>query len=126
MPASFAGVSGFFGRSVRMHTVDNPTKEQLNSFFGLAGTEALGGGFEGRLTSVEGVLFGTDLSAHNLAVESFRALNDGQYYTLVDTRGVTWPNVRLFSFDPGAGSRAPLVDSRGYYTPYRATFRHII
>lgn len=122
--ATFAGIYGFFGLSPTLRTVDNPTKEQLNSFFGLDGTEALAGGFEGRVTFASGVLYGVSLVAHNLAVESFRAFNNGRYYPLIDTRGVAWPYVKLHTFEPD--ERCPRIDFRGYYTPYKATLRHLI
>lgn len=121
---SFAGIEGFFGLSPRIKTVDNPTAEQVNKFFGTDGREALFGGIDGRVSLAKGVLFGVNLIAHNAAVESFRAYQHLGYFTLIDTRGVTWLYVKLHSFDPE--ERAPFLDARGYYTPYTATLHHLV
>lgn len=122
MPASFAGVPGFFGLSARLVTVDNPRGEQLNSFFGLSGLERLDGGLKGRYTLASGVLYGSNEAALAFVRESFRAKNDGLAYTLVDTAGVTWPFVVLETFEPG---ERILPDPRGYFLPYKARLKHL-
>lgn len=125
MPPSFAGISGFFGRSVRIKTTDKPTPEQLTHYFGLTGSEAISGGFEGRVSLASGIIFGTSYSLYAAARESFRALQDGQYYTLVDTVDVTWINVRLNAFDPAVEDRIWRDAYGNVLSHYTAGFLHL-
>lgn len=119
---TFNGID-IFGRSVQMRTADNPRADQRSGFFGVQGLESLDGGHRGRITGVEGVLFGADLAALNLAEAQFRSFLDPFAYTLVDTRGRTWLAVKLTSFEP---TDRPLEDSSGLYLPYRAQFLHLV
>lgn len=116
------GGSAIFGRSVSMRTINEPSAEQLNHFFGLTGTERIHGGLAGRATLAAGVLAGVDDSAILAAREGFRAFDDGTARALADTLGYGWANVVLRQFDPG---ERILRDARGFYLPYRAVFRHL-
>lgn len=120
---SFNGVPTFFGYAARIQTVDNPRSEQLNKFFGLSGLERLDGGMSGRFTLASGVLYGATLGALAFSRESFRAFNNGQAYSLIDTAGVTWAYVVLESFEP---AERILSDSTGFYLPYKARFKHLV
>src|SRR3954463_13447387 len=97
--ASFGGV-GIFGTSVSMTTSDNPRECQVSSFFGVNGLETLDGGFRGRITRVNGVLFGPSSLLLAAAEGSFRTFNDGVARLLVDNLGTAWLNVRLLKFQP--------------------------
>jgi hypothetical protein len=120
--ASYRG-SAIFGRAVRMKTADNPRAEQKNGFFGLSGIETLDGGLRGRTTVAQGVFTAYDYGTIAAAMESFRSFNDGLAGTLVDTRNVSWLNVKLASFEPG--DRIGFDPTYGYYATYQATFQHL-
>lgn len=121
MPA-FNGID-IFGRAVQMRTADNPRADQRSGFFGLQGLESLDGGHRGRITSVKGVLYGSDLAVLNFAEALFRSYLDPFAYTLVDTRGRVWPGVKLTNFEP---TEAFSHDATGYFLPYQAQFLHLI
>jgi hypothetical protein len=119
---TFNGVA-IFGRSPTVISIKEPSAEQLNHFFGLHGVERIGGGNVGRITRVTGVLYGStsvNLLAARLLITSY---DDDNAYTLIDTLGQSWPHVVMRQFDPNGRI---LVDSRGYYIRYTATFRHLI
>lgn len=120
--ASFDG-SMIFGTAVSMVTADNLREKQLNAFFGLSGLESLDGGLRGRTTRATGLLYGASPALLAAAEASFRAFNDGQTYTLVDTLGATWPNVRLEMFEPlGRVRQSP----QGIlFRAYQARFLHL-
>ena len=98
-PGTFNGVS-IFGFQVKMQTVDNPRGQQINAFPGLSGRESLDQGLRGRFTNVEGRHFGSNISDLASVQETYRSFNDGRAYPLVDTRGLTWLNVKMESFEP--------------------------
>lgn len=118
---SYGGVD-IFGYSVQIATADNPRQSQENKFFGLDGIERLDGGLAGRFTTVQGVHFGVSAFALATVQETFRSYNDGLARVLIDSRGVTWPDVVLESFEPQGRI---VADYQGYYQPYRARFRHL-
>ncbi len=120
--ASYGGVA-IFGASVSMTTSDNPREAQLNSYFGLNGLEALDGGFRGRVTRVHGVLYGRSSLLLAAAEGLFRSYNDGVVRVLVDSLGVTWPSVRLLSFQP-TGRVGQSADGT-YFRAYQAQFLHL-
>jgi hypothetical protein len=120
--ASFGGTN-IFGTAVSMTTVDNPREKQLNAFFGLSGLESLDGGSRGRVTHVTGLLFGGSPAFLANVEVRFRSFNDGITRPLVDTLGITWPNVRLESFQPEGRIR----QSPGgmLFRSYKARFLHL-
>ncbi|GAC1463667.1 MAG: hypothetical protein NVSMB9_01380 [Isosphaeraceae bacterium] len=106
-----------------MTTADNPREKQLNAYFGLSGLEALDGGSRGRVTHVTGLLYGVSPSALAATEGLFRSFNDGVTRPLTDTLGLSWPNVRLDSFQPqGCIRRSP---SGALFRTYKARFLHL-
>ena len=120
--SSFGGTN-IFGTAVSMSTADNPRENQLNAFFGLSGLESLDGGSRGRVTHVGGLLFGFSPSSLASAEALFRSFNDGVARPLMDTLGMTWPNVRLQMFQPQGRVR----QSPGglFFRSYKARFLHL-
>jgi hypothetical protein len=112
-----------FGFAVKMDTSDNPRANQLNAFAGLSGVESLDLGFRGRYTTVNGLLFGTNVSNLAVAVALFRSYNDGLAYVLVDTLGVSWANVKLDTFQPS--DRGMTMFGIGCFKKYSARFIHL-
>jgi hypothetical protein len=120
--ASFGGAN-IFGTAVVMVTADNPREKQLNAFFGLSGLESLDGGSRGRVTRVTGLISGTTPLELAAAESAFRSNNDGKARTLVDTLGVSWPNVRLEAFEPHGRIRRSLWGAM--FRSYQARFLHL-
>ena len=120
--ASYGGVA-IFGAAVVMTTSDNPREAQVNSFFGINGLESLDGGFRGRITKVQGVLYGQSSLILSSAEGLFRSYNDGVARMLVDTLGSIWPNVRLLTFQP-TGRVGQSADGT-YFRAYQAQFLHM-
>lgn len=120
--ATYGGVN-IFGTAVSMVTSDNPREKQVNAYFGLSGLEALDGGLRGRVTTVRGLLFGASPLQLSAAEGAFRAFNDGEARTLVDTLGTAWPLVRLESFQP----LGRVLQSPGgvLFRAYQARFLHL-
>lgn len=123
--ASYDGINGFFGYSVKMTTVENPRRCQMNTYPGLDGVEELDQGFNGRLTIVTGKLAANTPFLLGLILRSFESYNDGIARVLTDTEGQAWPSVKLESFEPAQGS-AKLSIPLGYTRDYAARFRHQI
>jgi len=120
--ATFDG-SNIFGAAVSMATGDVERESQVNSFFGVSGTEVLDGGQRGTQTIATGVLAGVDQSAFNSAVALVRSYKDGAAYTLVDTAGVTWANVRLAAFNLKPPRRQ--ASNGVVFQPYQIVFEHL-
>jgi len=122
MPASLNGVQ-IFGTAVKMNTASEERETQVNSYFGLSGEEHLDGGTRGDLTQVTGLHAGVDLSAFLTAQALIRSYRNGSAYTLVDTAGVSWSNVKLIRFQP-TGQR--YVSTNGVvFQTYSATLKHL-
>jgi hypothetical protein len=119
---SFGGTN-IFGAAVSMVTSDNPRANQLNAFFGLSGLESLDGGGRGRVTDVTGLLYGNLPASLSAAESLFRSFNDGVSRPLVDTLGMTWPNVRLQSFRPQGRIRQSPAGV--LFRAYQARFLHL-
>ncbi len=119
---TFNGVT-IFGVTSKFQTDAGIRVIQKNDYFGLNGIEGLDGGSREQRTVVTGVLFGADVDAWNAAVALFRSYNDGLAYMMVDSKGRTWPAVRLVSFDEG--EFMPAV-GLGYCSIYTAVFEHMI
>jgi hypothetical protein len=116
--------TNIFGAAVKMQTVDNPRASQENAFPGLSGIESLDQGDRGRFTTVTGLLFGGDPPSQGAAEALFRSYKDGLVYLLTDAYGVSWPFVKLESFEP-QGRVMPLLGV-GWYRAYTARFRHLV
>ncbi len=117
------GGETIFGLAVQMRTVINPSADQVNSFFGANGNESLFGGTRGRLTEVEGLLFGETFADLATAEEEFVSFNDGIPRNLVDTRGVVYSYVKFAAFQPQGRI---INDGRAAWRPYKATFSHLV
>ena len=120
--ATFNGIP-IFGSAVEMLTVENPREEQLNAFFGLSGLESLDGGGRGGVTQVKGILGGLGAAGLGGAWSLFANFQDGQSYTLVDTLGTAWPDVKLRTFRPT--SRIRTTDAGFMFRSYEAEFFHL-
>ncbi len=120
--ASYAGVP-IFGAGVTMTTSDNPRECQVNSFFGINGLETLDGGFRGRVTRAQGVLYGQSAVLLASAEGLFRSYNDGTARILVDNLGTIWPNVKLGKFQPVG--RVRQSSGGTYFRSYWALFQHL-
>lgn len=120
MPASFNALP-LFGRVFLMVTTENARDEQRIAAPGVNGTGSLDMGDRGRQTQVKGMLYG-DLSSLIFSDSAFRTAKDGRYYTLVDTLGRVWTNVKLHRYVPmGRVLRDPFY---GYVQHYDAEFLH--
>lgn len=119
---SFAGVN-IFGASCRMATSNDERATQTNAYFGLQGVETIDGGFRSRTTVATGIIYGNTLGSLAANIETARALDDGQYRTLVDTAGTSWQDVRIRSlqFDQNGFAHSQL----GYCRRYQAVFAHL-
>jgi hypothetical protein len=103
MAAAFAGTFDglfLFGEAVCMMTGDPEREVQFGTYFGLNGISSINGGSRGRRTTVRGLLVANDLAAYNVMEGFFYAYLNAGNFTLVDTQGRTWPQVRLTSFSP--------------------------
>lgn len=122
---SFAGQL-IFGYQVVCVTSGTTRDAQTNAYFGISGMEELDGGFRGHMTMVSGRLVGFkaagglgDLIA---ALAAFRNLFDGNAYTLVDSFGAAWNNVKMESFDP----QPPVIQTPDqWFVTYTALFKHL-
>lgn len=118
---SFGGAN-IFGTAVSLSTADYPRQYQVNAYFGLNGLEMLDGGARGRVTLVEGVLFGSSAAALASAEATFRSYNDGVARVLVDQFGTSWQGVTLDFFRPSG--RVQQAPDGSYYRRYIARFLH--
>lgn len=124
MAYAFFNAVNIFGAELQMQTVDNPRAQQINAFPGLSGLESLDQGLRGRYTNCTGRLVAASVAGLAYLEEFFRSYNDGVAYVLVDTRGVTWLNVKLESFEPQGKIR--IHGGTGYVSrPYAARFMHL-
>jgi hypothetical protein len=117
--AAYGGVA-MFGRSVRVAMNPNPSAEQINSFFGVSGTQSLYGGGRGRVFMVEGTLFGANASALSSAELLILSYADGIGRVFTDQYGRNWPMV-VFRGEYSPQGRV-MFDVRGYYQDYKAIF----
>ena len=120
--ASYGGMP-IFGAAVSMSTADNPRESQVNTFFGLNGVEALDGGFRGRITTVQGVMYGESAAMLAGAEGTFRSFNDGVTRILIDNLGGFWPSVRLLTFQPHGRVRQSADGV--FFRAYQAQFLHL-
>lgn len=119
--ASFAGVD--LGVAVSMQSAPNPPEAQVNAYPGVNGLEVLNLGTRGGTTTLSGRAFGTTAADLATAEGLLRALVNGQVGTLVDTLGVSWPNVRMEECKPEG--RIQFDPDLGYTRRYTARFLHL-
>jgi hypothetical protein len=113
--------ANIFGAAVQFQHQAHPAAQQVNTFFGVSGTQTLYGGGRGRMFLVRGILLGAALADLNAAEANFLSYADGVARTLVDPRGRVWPNV-LFRGEFQPDPRGPYPTPSGWALPYRAIF----
>ncbi|WP_165221957.1 hypothetical protein [Aquisphaera insulae] len=113
--------NNIFGAAVQFQHVAHPNAQQVNTFFGVNGTQSLFGGQRGRIFLIRGILLGASLDELNAAEATLRSYADGEARILVDPRGRTWPNV-IFRGEFHSDAQGPLRTVRGWALPYRAVF----
>lgn len=113
--------SNIFGAAVQFLHVPHPNAQQINSFFGVSGTQGLYGGARGRTFLIRGILIGATMQDLNAAESVFQNYADGVARTLVDPRGRTWANV-IFRGEFKPDPRGPHATAGGWALPYRAVF----
>jgi len=112
-----------FGLSPTIVTGVKELKTQENEFFGVNGTESLGGGFSRRRTMASGIHVCSDLAELAGIQALFDSYNDNYAYVLVDTAGRVWYNVMLKSFMP---LEKYYIDDRGrFIQKFSAEFMHL-
>jgi hypothetical protein len=117
---TYNGVN-IFGAATQFQHVAHPNAQQINTFFGVSGTQTLYGGGRGRMFMIRGVLLGATLPDLNSAEALFHSYADGVARTLVDPRGQAWANV-LFRGEFVPDPRGPYPTVGGWALPYRAVF----
>jgi hypothetical protein len=113
--------NNIFGAAVQFQHVVHPNAHQVNTFFGVSGTQALYGGGRGRMFLIRGIHLGTSLGDLNAAEAAFLTYADGESRVLVDPRGRAWPNV-IFRGEFYPDAQGPLRTVSGWAQPYRAVF----
>lgn len=112
-----------FGYSISIAHEMNPPVEQVNAFFGITGTQSLYGGLRGRVFLITGVFYGTTMADLNTVEALYQSYCDGVARVLYDTRGRTWPYVKLKPIQPQSPVK---IDQRGFYMPYRGSAMGLI
>jgi hypothetical protein len=113
--------SNIFGAAVQFQQLAHPNAQQINTFFGVSGTQSLYGGGRGRMFLIKGILTGSTIQDLNAAEVVFDSYADGVARTLVDPRGREWPNV-IYRGEFIPDSRGPYTTSIGWALPYKAVF----
>jgi hypothetical protein len=113
--------ANIFGAAIQFQHLVSPNAQQVNTFFGVSGTQTLFGGGRGRVFLIKGVLTGATIQALNAAETAFQNYADGVARTLVDPRGRTWPNV-IFRGEFVPDSHGPYSTAEGWALPYKAVF----
>jgi hypothetical protein len=116
--ASYDGAN-IFGAAVRIRHIPRAGAEQINSFFGITGTQAIYGGGRGRIFEVQGLFLAPNPLAIRAIEAALLSYADGVPRVLVDTYGTAWPNV-IFKGEYQPGDLAFTAD--GYAQPYKAVF----
>jgi len=124
MPYATATYDGqaIFGLAVSVHHQMNPTAQQMNSFFGIQGVQAVFGGTRGRVFYINGLLTAADQPGVRAAQAAIFSYADGVPRELRDTFGYTWSNV-IFKGDFQEGQFVHAVN--GTYSvgmAYKAVF----
>jgi hypothetical protein len=113
--------SNIFGAAVQFQHLAHPNAQQINTFFGVSGSQSLYGGGRGRMFLIKGILIGSAIQDLNTAEAQFQSYADGVARTLVDPRGRSWPNV-IFRGEFIPDSRGPYAIATGWALPYKAVF----
>ena len=113
--------SNIFGAAVQFQQLAHPNAQQINTFFGVSGTQSLYGGGRGRMFLIKGILIGTTIQDLNAAEAVFDSYADGVARTLVDPRGREWPNV-IYRGEFIPDSRGPYATAAGWALPYKTVF----
>jgi len=109
-----------------MRTGEPERETQTAAFFGINGIGSIGGGSRGRKTVVQGRLECDDLGSYNAAEQLFyNYLNVGNF-TLNDTQGRSWGNVRMVAFSPEDAPLKVDIVTGQVINGYSATFQHMI
>jgi hypothetical protein len=113
------GEIAIFGICNSVKMVPNANAMQVASFFGTQGIQTLMGGTRGRVFEITGMLTGV---TPGLIVAGSEALllsyADGVARTLVDTTGVSWPNVVFrneYQRDSAGGSQFFWIPALGLW-----------
>jgi hypothetical protein len=117
---NYDGVN-IFGAAVKFQQLTHPNAQQVNTFFGVSGTQTLFGGGRGRTFLIRGILLGATMADLNAAEATFTSYADGVSRTLVDPRGRAWPNV-IFRGEFTPDPKGPYPSVGGWALPYRAVF----
>ena len=104
------------------NTVQAPKERQVNAYPGVDGLQLIDHGTRGAVTSLRGVFSASSKAALASILGTFQGYHAaGGKATLVDTYGVSWPNVILVQFRP-VGVIYPCPG--GFCTRYEAEFLH--
>lgn len=125
MGIAYYNGSNIFGLAVSVQHVPNPSAQQINSYFGVTGSQMIYGGGRGRVFHITGVLIGTDVSDLASAEATILSFDDGIARTLTDTWGRNWPYV-VFVGEFTPDQKGPRPFDGGWALPYRATFRGLL
>ena len=117
---TYNGVN-IFGAAVQFQHLAHPNAQQVNTFFGVTGTQTLFGGGRGRTFLIRGILLGATLDDLNAAEALIQSYADGVARTLVDPRGRSWPNV-IYRGELVPDPRGPYPTPTGWALPYKAVF----
>lgn len=122
--ASFNGVD--LGPACVMVTAPAPKELQINAYPGVVGIGVLDHGGRGGITQCNGWSVGVDAASLAAVEQAFRALQQSTgVYTLIDTLGTAWANVKLLEFEPEPRVFACVaLGSGGWSRRYRMTFLH--
>jgi len=125
MSIAYLDGAAVFGEAVKVQHAPNPSAQQVNSFFGISGSQVVWGGTRGRAFFITGVLIGQDIPSLAAAEAILLSYDDGISRVLTDTWGRDWPAVVFtgnYQPDP-MGPRPAAGDGFfGWALPYRATF----
>lgn len=113
-----------FGTCCKVQHLPQATAQQVSSFFGVHGTQALYGGTRGRSFTVSGVLTAEDPAGLRAAEALLQSYADGVPRTFIDTTGTSWPGVIYDgNFQPSEFRHIP---GGGWALPYRLVLRGLI
>jgi len=122
MSIAYLDGADVFGRAVSIQHSPAPSAQQINSYFGISGTQLIFGGSRGRIFNIRGVLLGADISNLAGAEATLLSYDDGIARVLTDTLGRNWPYVVMLG-QYQANPNGPLWFDGGWGLPYRVTFR---
>lgn len=132
MSTAYLDGAAVFGLAVRCQHVPKASALQINTFFGVSGTQAVWGGGRGREFFVEGVLYGGSWDELAAAEAMLLSYDDGIARVFTDTWGKSWPSVifqghyqrqgkPLFGTAVSGGTVVPVV-----YQPYKITLHGLV